>query len=158
MRKKKDDKTSKKTTKKAQEKIIEDRTFGLKNKNKSSKVQKFVKSVAQAVKGVPKGGEQAQKEREYKEKVEKKKQQEKEALIASLFKSVANVNQQQPKEGRPSFHSSHRGGPQIDSLRLLQGRHLQQGSEVQVLPRSGGREAGRQGRSVHGHTGHPQGR
>jgi hypothetical protein len=103
MRKKKEDKPAKKTTKKAQEKVIEDRTFGLKNKNKSAKVQKFVKSVAQAVKGVPKGGEQAQKEREFKEKAEKKKQIEKDALIASLFKSVANINQQQPKEGRTTL-------------------------------------------------------
>jgi hypothetical protein len=37
--------TSKKTEKKMQEKIIEDRTFGLKNKNKSKAVQKYVKGV-----------------------------------------------------------------------------------------------------------------
>eukprot|EP01022_Parablepharisma_sp_SALTPOND_P019524 TRINITY_DN334_c0_g1_i1.p2 TRINITY_DN334_c0_g1~~TRINITY_DN334_c0_g1_i1.p2 ORF type:complete len:622 (+),score=126.32 TRINITY_DN334_c0_g1_i1:1223-3088(+) len=100
---KKDDKTSKKTQKKQQEKVIEDKTFGLKNKNKSTKVQKFVKSVAQQVKGVVgKGGEQAQREKEYKEKMEKKKQQEKEQLINSLFNSVSSVKQQQPKEGEDS--------------------------------------------------------
>jgi len=94
---KKDDKLSKKT----QEKIIQDRTFGLKNKNKSTKVQKFVKSVAQTVKGVVgKGGEQALKDKEYKERMEKKKQQEKDDLIASLFKSVSSVKQQQAKEGK----------------------------------------------------------
>ena len=38
--KKKPDEPGKKATKKAQEKIIEDKTFGLKNKNKSKVVQK----------------------------------------------------------------------------------------------------------------------
>lgn len=100
---KKEDKASKKMQKKQQEKIIEDKTFGLKNKNKSSKVQKYVKSVAQQVKGMTgKGGEQAQREKEYKEKAEKRKQQEKEELIASLFKSVNSVKQQQPKDGEDS--------------------------------------------------------
>lgn len=33
---------SKKTEKKKQEKVIEDRTFGLKNKNKSKTVQKYI--------------------------------------------------------------------------------------------------------------------
>lgn len=36
---------SKKTVQKAANKIVEDKTFGLKNKNKSKKVQQFVKSV-----------------------------------------------------------------------------------------------------------------
>ena len=39
-----------KAEKKKQVKIIEDRTFGLKNKNKSKTVQKFVKGVEQTVK------------------------------------------------------------------------------------------------------------
>lgn len=40
----KDNKPSKKTVQKKQEKVIEDRTFGLKNKNKSKKVQEFISS------------------------------------------------------------------------------------------------------------------
>jgi len=95
---KKEEKGSKKTTQKQQAKVIEDRTFGLKNKNKSTKVQKFVKSVVQVVKG-DKRSEQVIKDKEYKEKMEKKKIQEKEDLIASLFKSVDSIKQQQPKEG-----------------------------------------------------------
>ena len=35
---------SKKSEKKQQEKIIEDKTFGLKNKNKSAKVQQYASS------------------------------------------------------------------------------------------------------------------
>jgi len=88
-----------KANKKQQEKIIQDRTFGLKNKNKSTKVAKFCKSVAQAVKGVPKGGEQAQKEREFKLKEEKRKKDEQDALLSSLLKSVNTVKQMKPKEG-----------------------------------------------------------
>lgn len=38
-------KESKKTEMKKKEKIIEDKTFGLKNKNKSKAVQSYVKSV-----------------------------------------------------------------------------------------------------------------
>ena len=40
---------SKKTEQKKKVKQIEDRTFGLKNKNKSKKVQEFVKSVTNSV-------------------------------------------------------------------------------------------------------------
>lgn len=42
---KKPQEVSAKSVKKQQEKVIEDLTFGLKNKNKSAKVQKYVKSV-----------------------------------------------------------------------------------------------------------------
>lgn len=38
---KKEQEASKKTEKKVQEKVIQDRTFGLKNKNKSKAVQKY---------------------------------------------------------------------------------------------------------------------
>jgi hypothetical protein len=38
------DKPSKKTIQKKQDQVVEDRTFGLKNKNKSKKVQSFIQS------------------------------------------------------------------------------------------------------------------
>jgi hypothetical protein len=44
-------KPTKKSERKEKEKVVEDRTFGLKNKNRSSKVQKFMKSVAMQVHG-----------------------------------------------------------------------------------------------------------
>ena len=44
------EKPSKKNQLKKQEKSIEDRTFGLKNKNKSSKVQKYISQVETGVK------------------------------------------------------------------------------------------------------------
>jgi hypothetical protein len=42
---------SKKTESKAQAKIIEDKTFGLKNKNKSAKVTQYIKQLESQVKG-----------------------------------------------------------------------------------------------------------
>jgi hypothetical protein len=44
------EKPSKKNQLKKQDKSIEDRTFGLKNKNKSSKVQKYISQVETGVK------------------------------------------------------------------------------------------------------------
>lgn len=41
---------SKKNVLKKKEQVIEDRTFGLKNKNKSKKVQSFIQSVEKNVK------------------------------------------------------------------------------------------------------------
>jgi len=52
------DKPSKKAVKKKQEKVIEDSTFGLKNKNKSKKVQQFITRVEKSVKGSHGGLEQ----------------------------------------------------------------------------------------------------
>ena len=69
---------------------MEDKTFGLKNKNKSSKVQQYIKGVQQQVFN-QKGGEAARKEQEYRDKVEKKKAKEANALLASLFKGVGNL-------------------------------------------------------------------
>jgi hypothetical protein len=50
---------SKKTLQKEKAKILEDKTFGLKNKNKSSKVQKFIKSVETTVDSAQKRKEAA---------------------------------------------------------------------------------------------------
>ena len=44
------EKPSKKNQQKAQARVIEDRTFGLKNKNKSSKVQSYIKQVEVGIK------------------------------------------------------------------------------------------------------------
>ena len=46
---KKDTGPSAKTIKKEKEKVIEDKTFGLKNKNKSKQVQKYVAGVTNQV-------------------------------------------------------------------------------------------------------------
>lgn len=82
----------KKAEKKFQEKVIDDKTFGLKNKNKSKAVQSYIKSVENTVKG---GGKSAQSRinEEFQERAEKKKQKEEEAFLNSLSKTVKNIKQ-----------------------------------------------------------------
>lgn len=92
------EKVSKKVEEKRQEKIIQDRTFGLKNK-KGASTQKYIKGVAQKVKGQDKSMQHLLAE-EHKQKEEKKKEQANEALIASLFKTVVSIKEtdgQDPK-------------------------------------------------------------
>jgi len=85
---------SKKTEQKRQEKVIEDKTFGLKNKNKSKTVQNYVKSVVSQVKKVDgKGGESKRIAEEFAQKAAQKKEEEKKALLASLFKSVKKTQE-----------------------------------------------------------------
>jgi len=87
----KDSKSSKKTVEKEKKKIIEDKTFGLKNKNKSKKVEKFVKSVTQQVqnKGLDKRADEIAKQK----KEEKAKAEQAKKELEALFKPVVN----QPK-------------------------------------------------------------
>jgi hypothetical protein len=77
---------SKKNEQKKQQKIVEDKTFGLKNKNKSKSVQKYIKGVQSQVQGV-----QSKKQIEaiYREKKQKELEKEREALEKSLIKPVA---------------------------------------------------------------------
>jgi len=83
---------SKKTAEKKKEKVIEDKTFGLKNKNKSKAVQNYIKGVEQTVKGV-KGSKEALSSQEYEESKLKKKLKEEEAFLNSLSKTVKTIKQ-----------------------------------------------------------------
>eukprot|EP01028_Stygiella_incarcerata_P002825 TRINITY_DN1533_c2_g1_i2.p1 TRINITY_DN1533_c2_g1~~TRINITY_DN1533_c2_g1_i2.p1 ORF type:complete len:352 (-),score=151.89 TRINITY_DN1533_c2_g1_i2:15-1070(-) len=83
-------KPSKKTERKEKEKVIEDKTFGLKNKNKSKKVQKFIKSVAMQVHGQGKKSTAADPAEAGRLKKEQEKERKKELL--KLFKTI-------PKDG-----------------------------------------------------------
>eukprot|EP01062_Namystynia_karyoxenos_P033320 TRINITY_DN2451_c1_g1_i2.p3 TRINITY_DN2451_c1_g1~~TRINITY_DN2451_c1_g1_i2.p3 ORF type:complete len:293 (+),score=164.66 TRINITY_DN2451_c1_g1_i2:92-970(+) len=77
-------KQSSKSEQKAKQKIVEDKTFGLKNKNKSKSVQKFVHSVQANVKAM--GGKDAkakEMERE-KKRLEKEEKKAKEAELAKM--------------------------------------------------------------------------
>ena len=78
---------NKKQVVKKQDKIIEDKTFGLKNKNKSKTVQNYIKTVETTVKG-------GKNNDEFLNKAEKQRQKEEEAFLASLSKAVVkNVKQ-----------------------------------------------------------------
>lgn len=69
---------SKKTVEKAKTKAVEDKTFGLKNKNKSKKVEQFVKSVERQVK--------KDKVPDFIDPKKKKEEEERKKLEAELFK------------------------------------------------------------------------
>lgn len=71
---------SKKTENKVKAKIIEDKTFGLKNKNKSSKVGKFVAQVEAQVMSA--GSRKAQKEEDAKKLARLQKKEEEERIKA----------------------------------------------------------------------------
>jgi hypothetical protein len=77
-------KVSRKTAEKEKQKIIEDKTFGLKNKNRSAKVQAYVAQVQQTVKCGSREAMKAQAEREAKKKSKEDKKAF-EAAMAKLF-------------------------------------------------------------------------
>lgn len=79
-------KTSTKAETKAKQKILEDKTFGLKNKNKSAKVGKYINSLENTLK---QGGNRRKDEDDARLAKERKKQEEaKKAELAALFKPV----------------------------------------------------------------------
>jgi len=81
---------SKKTEQKKKEKIIEDKTFGLKNK-KGAKQQKFIQRVEHQVQhGGTKTARELEKERE-KDKLKKDEKQKQLAELNALFKPVQNL-------------------------------------------------------------------
>jgi glutamyl-tRNA reductase len=88
----KKDAPGKKTIQKQQEKIIEDKTFGLKNKNKSKAVQSYIKGVETQVKSTGKS-KAGNLDDEFRERAEKKRQKEEEAFLASLSKGIKSVKQ-----------------------------------------------------------------
>eukprot|EP00820_Chromera_velia_P009062 Cvel_20903.t1-p1 / transcript=Cvel_20903.t1 / gene=Cvel_20903 / organism=Chromera_velia_CCMP2878 / gene_product=Zinc finger CCCH domain-containing protein 15, putative / transcript_product=Zinc finger CCCH domain-containing protein 15, putative / location=Cvel_scaffold1917:34100-37070(+) / protein_length=262 / sequence_SO=supercontig / SO=protein_coding / is_pseudo=false len=75
---------------KAKQKVVEDKTFGLKNKNKSKAVQKYIKQVQSNAFG-GKGAPADAAEREKAEKKAKQAEMEKQAaFLKSLFKGIEN--------------------------------------------------------------------
>lgn len=88
-------KVSKKTVEKAKAKVIEDKTFGLKNKNRSTKVQAFVQSVATSVKQGNPNERKAQAEFEARKKAKEEKLAF-EAEVARLFNAVDKPKEPQP--------------------------------------------------------------
>ena len=75
---------SKKAENKAKAKVIEDKTFGLKNKNKSSKVSKYIQQVEIAVK--QKGATRREVDQAALQKKRKEEEEQKKAELAQLFK------------------------------------------------------------------------
>lgn len=90
--------SSKKSVEKAKAKIIEDKTFGLKNKNRSAKVQQYVQSVSKSVKQ----GSADQRKKEMENEAKRKLKEEKrlfEEEMQKLFKSVDDGTAKKKPEG-----------------------------------------------------------
>lgn len=83
-----------KATEKKKDKVIEDKTFGLKNKNKSKSVQKYIASVKQSIKQQP--GQRPTNEHEVRQ--EKKKEQERAKLLNSLFGNLGILETKKKKK------------------------------------------------------------
>mmetsp|Transcript_28302 Transcript_28302/g.45862 ORF Transcript_28302/g.45862 Transcript_28302/m.45862 type:complete len:378 (+) Transcript_28302:135-1268(+) len=78
-----------KAEEKKKQKVAEDKTFGLKNKNKSSKVQKYIQTVASNTSAKKRGEPDVKQEKKEKKEAELQRKQE----LALLFKPVVT----QPK-------------------------------------------------------------
>lgn len=81
-------KTSTKTENKAKAKIIEDKTFGLKNKNKSAKVGKYIQQVETQVKNTGTKNVRREEELARQRKEQKKLEEQQKAELAQLSKPV----------------------------------------------------------------------
>jgi len=80
---------SKKTENKMKAKVVDDKTFGLKNSRKSTKVQNYVKSVTtQILHGDKKGGARGMEEAKHALKKDKAEKDKAAMLLASLFKGA----------------------------------------------------------------------
>lgn len=87
-------KPSKKAAAKKQQQIIEDKTFGLKNKNKSKSVQKYVATVQKNVKGTEQ--QRAAEAAKTKKMAAKEAKKAQEAELAALFNEALTAG---PKKG-----------------------------------------------------------
>eukprot|EP00735_Rhodelphis_limneticus_P009375 TRINITY_DN2718_c0_g1::TRINITY_DN2718_c0_g1_i1::g.27567::m.27567 TRINITY_DN2718_c0_g1::TRINITY_DN2718_c0_g1_i1::g.27567 ORF type:complete len:416 (-),score=154.78,sp/Q0JHZ2/C3H11_ORYSJ/46.93/7e-83,zf-CCCH/PF00642.19/1.5e-05,zf-CCCH/PF00642.19/1.3e+03,zf-CCCH/PF00642.19/1.1e+03,zf-CCCH_2/PF14608.1/1.4,zf-CCCH_2/PF14608.1/74 TRINITY_DN2718_c0_g1_i1:670-1848(-) len=83
----KKDNGQKKAEMKKKEKAVEDKTFGLKNKNKSKKVAAFIKTVTSAAQGTDKE-RLKEKARQDALKAEKEAEKQRQKEVASLFKTA----------------------------------------------------------------------
>jgi hypothetical protein len=106
MAKKKGAESSKKSEQKKKQKLIEDKTFGLKNKNKSKKVQQHVDSVTKAVlhSGIN-TRQRVLEEQRKKHKVEAKERRKEEktaqdALFGAALLAIGKSKSTNQKEGK----------------------------------------------------------
>uniref|UniRef100_A0A6T7LTW9 ZC3H15/TMA46 family C-terminal domain-containing protein n=2 Tax=Skeletonema marinoi TaxID=267567 RepID=A0A6T7LTW9_9STRA len=100
--KKAQEKESKKAAQKKKEKLLDDKTFGLKNKNKSSKVQAYVKSTERSILNAGTDARTRQMDAQKKEQAKARKalKKAKEAEQAALFgEALMAVSKKGPKFG-----------------------------------------------------------
>ena len=116
--KKQAEKQKRREEEKRKERIIEDKTFGLKNKNKSAQVQKYIKGVQKQVQG----DKNARNDAQFVSKEEKKKSQADQALLSSLLRGLSSMPQPKVEESKTVVCS-------------LQARHVPERRRLQVLAR-----------------------
>ena len=130
-KKKAQEQQSKKALQKKKEKLLEDKTFGLKNKNKSSKVQQFVKSQEKSIYNAgtdaqTRAAEQKKKQEKVARKALKKaKDAEQAALFGEALLAVSkkgpkfakNAGKQEAK-GRDAGDDDKKGG-QSRAMKLM---------------------------------------
>jgi len=106
------------------EKIAIDKTFGMKNKNKSKTVQKYIKQITAQVQGAPKGGvDQAKRD----EKDAKQKDVAKAALLNSLF------NLDTDRKGRAFDPVAKKKAKQAEEDAVAAGRKLKEELRKEII-------------------------
>ncbi|RNF19424.1 uncharacterized protein Tco025E_04181 [Trypanosoma conorhini] len=97
----------KKAEQKKKEKILEDKTFGLKNKNRSSKVQSYIQSVSKSVNQ----GNPNERKRTEELEAKRKAREEKRAFEAEMAKLFNDVG----KPSKPATQNPHEEGGASDT-------------------------------------------
>lgn len=105
------------------ERIAVDKTFGMKNKNKSKVVQKYIKSITNNATGTSSASVNA----EYKEKAEKAANLQKSALMASLF------NLQTDRKGRAYDPVAKKHAKQLEEEALAAGKKLKDEVKKEII-------------------------
>mmetsp|Transcript_130931 Transcript_130931/g.378818 ORF Transcript_130931/g.378818 Transcript_130931/m.378818 type:complete len:365 (-) Transcript_130931:54-1148(-) len=113
-----------KAKQKEKEKIAIDKTFGMKNKNKSKVVQKYIKSITNNVVGAAKGGREEEQRRE---KEAKQKELAKLALMNSLF------NQATDKKGRAFDPKAKKEAKQQEQEAIAAGKKLDEALRKEII-------------------------
>ncbi|EER14785.1 phoshoprotein 300, putative [Perkinsus marinus ATCC 50983] len=120
---KKEDRGAEKAKMKARERVAEDKTFGLKNKNKSHKVQRYVQEVQAAAKAKP--GQRGPQKNEFEKREDKKKEEQRKFLLQSIFsgvqletkkdkKKAAKQKKKEEKYGKIDLYSDNRNNKESD--------------------------------------------
>mmetsp|Transcript_137471 Transcript_137471/g.293794 ORF Transcript_137471/g.293794 Transcript_137471/m.293794 type:complete len:396 (+) Transcript_137471:132-1319(+) len=112
--------------KKAQEreKIAVDKTFGMKNKNKSKVVQKYIKSLTNNYAGAPKGGKE---EEARKEKAAKEAALQQKALLNGLFNMATD------KKGRAFDPVAKKAAKQAEEEAIAAGKKLKAELKKEII-------------------------
>jgi len=116
-------KANDKARKEAKEKIAVDKTFGMKNKNKSKQVQKYIKQITSNLTGQSNKAEQdARREQATKDAEMKKK-----ALMASLF------NQQTDKKGRAFDPLAKKAAKKAEEDAIAAGKKMKEEDKKKII-------------------------